>query len=1332
MRKKIPRYLLIGLGCILLNLGGRALADIAKLPIWLDMVGTCLAAIYMGCVGSVVVAAANNIIWGFVQPTAFVYTIVSILIANMAYLLYKKGHMETPKKVLISGFWIAFISLIVSTPLNLYFNQGYSGNMWGDALFDMLSWQEMPHWFCSFAGEAIVESVDKQVVVLVAFAIYKLIEKRQKNPKEVKTVITSVLLIGTLVLGCFTPLMTYAEKEEQTESVYEETQELTEESSSQLQADDELISRSAFQKNVSMGNAYVSQVYNNSNGMMSSEANVIEETDDGIIWIGSYAGLTRYDGNKFEFINKRGLTNVTSLLNDSKGRLWIGTNDNGVVCYENNTYTFFTVEDGLPCNSIRCFAEADDGSIYIGTTDKICKIDKKDKISVLDCENVYVISLLSYQNILFGVDNRGILFAYDSKTGKELEIAGNGNQAFFNCIKKLKNEILAGCSGEDIYEVRLDGNEISLRKKYTVTIKDVMDIREDSTGKIWLVAENGMGFLTTEKEFVEKKYEDFDTSFESVFEDYQENIWVASSRYGVLKLSKCMFLNLFSQSGIEPRVVNAVIFHDRDLYCGTDTGLVILSGTNGKQVENELSTYLGNSRIRCMIKDSEERVWVCTYSDKGLVCMDKDGTITSYTKENSGLTTNRIRCIKELKDKTLAVGTADGLNFLRDGAVVSTITAEDGLKNSQILCIEEDASGNVYVGSDGAGIYVISNYKIKENLTTKDGLSADVVLRMTPYNDGFFVVASNALCYMKDGKIRELTSFPYYNNYDVKIYENYAYVFSSNGIYAVNAKEIANDSLFEYRLYTRKDGVTSGLVANSWNIIDEYGIIYFCGNSGVTQFYKGSTIQKGNFRCGVDYVMCDGQRISEENGVFHIPPATRELEVKSFICNYSLASNKARFFIEGVGITPKAVAMSDINVISISKLPKGRYNLHLQIFDEKGERILQEKVFVLEKDPQVWENTWYKIYLWFVILETVVLVVWNIGLIFQSRERKRELEKVSHELEEKVDLQTKVIQLQQEETKELLVQTVMALSDAVDAKDRYTSGHSKRVANYAKMIAQKMNKSEEEQEKVYRAGLLHDVGKIRVPEAVINKTGKLTDDEFELIKVHPVTGYHILKKIPGEPEMALAAKFHHEKYDGTGYPSGLKGENIPEVARIIGVADSYDAMASNRSYRKALPQEIVRSEIEKGKRTQFDPDIADIMLELIDADKEYSMKQTEELEQNILVVDDEPINIKMVEFIMKDEPLYKILKASSGEEALEIVKNQKLDLVLLDVKMPNMDGFETLVHIREMSNVPVVFITADKESDTIQKASEYGVDDYLTKPFLPMSLKEVFHSMLNG
>lgn len=196
-----------------------------------------------------------------------------------------------------------------------------------------------------------------------------------------------------------------------------------------------------------------------------------------------------------------------------------------------------------------------------------------------------------------------------------------------------------------------------------------------------------------------------------------------------------------------------------------------------------------------------------------------------------------------------------------------------------------------------------------------------------------------------------------------------------------------------------------------------------------------------------------------------------------------------------------------------------------------------------------------------------------------------------------------------EENRNLSIDIVKALAEAIDAKDTYTNGHSSRVADYARMIALRYGYPEDRLDDIYMMGLLHDVGKIGIPNSIINKPAKLNDDEYEVIKGHPEMGAKILKNITEMPSLAMGARWHHERYSGGGYPDNLKGEDIPEEARIIAVADAYDAMSSRRSYRDILPQDRVRSEIENGKGTQFDPDFAEIMLQLIDEDKEYKMRE---------------------------------------------------------------------------------------------------------------------------
>ncbi len=207
--------------------------------------------------------------------------------------------------------------------------------------------------------------------------------------------------------------------------------------------------------------------------------------------------------------------------------------------------------------------------------------------------------------------------------------------------------------------------------------------------------------------------------------------------------------------------------------------------------------------------------------------------------------------------------------------------------------------------------------------------------------------------------------------------------------------------------------------------------------------------------------------------------------------------------------------------------------------------------------------------------------------------RTIELDGYRRNLQKRLDEKTREVEL-------VTIQAITTVANTIDAKDDYTKGHSLRVAYYSEHLARKIGWSEEDVQNIHYIALLHDIGKIGVPDSVLNKPFKLTDVEFELIKNHTVMGAEILKDIKMFPNVSLGAKYHHERYDGRGYPNGLKGEEIPMVARIIGIVDSYDAMTSNRVYRKRLQDEIVRQELLKGKGTQFDPFLVDRFLELLD------------------------------------------------------------------------------------------------------------------------------------
>lgn len=193
----------------------------------------------------------------------------------------------------------------------------------------------------------------------------------------------------------------------------------------------------------------------------------------------------------------------------------------------------------------------------------------------------------------------------------------------------------------------------------------------------------------------------------------------------------------------------------------------------------------------------------------------------------------------------------------------------------------------------------------------------------------------------------------------------------------------------------------------------------------------------------------------------------------------------------------------------------------------------------------------------------------------------------------------KDVRKQREWYRQMINEFLQTFANVIDAKDKDTVGHSLRVAAYSRALSKRMNMSLEEQEWIYYIALMHDIGKIGIPDAILQKPAKLEADEYEIIKRHTIIGGEILKDLTAIEEIACGAKYHHEHYDGSGYPEGLKGEEIPLYARIICVADSYDVMANKRCYKKALDKEQIIKELKRCSGIHFDPKIVEKMLEIL-------------------------------------------------------------------------------------------------------------------------------------
>lgn len=1186
LRRKIGMIIF----CIILNAVGKLLASGLNLPIWLDVVGTCVAAYFTGPVGAVIAGVAGNIIYSMLIQSEWIYTLINAMTGILFYVCVKRGYLEKSDTAIISSFLMAIVAVVLSVPFNLYFYEGKCGNFWGDVFFDMLEWYGAGRVICSLGGEAIVDIIDRPISIVIAYIIIRLIlkyrgMKQDRRGIDIIKVLTALILVPVLFAGSFAPNIRAAE------------------------VGDEVLERN-FDEN------YVETIYDSRTGMPYSEANTIAETADGCIWIGGYAGLTKYNGKEFEFVS--GITGVYALMTDSRGRLWISTNDSGIVVYEDGAFHNFTVDDGLPANSTRAMIEAPDGSVYIGTTGNLCRVwvegDKITDIMTIS-GGVYATSLEMYGNKLVGVTNAGNLFVFENDTLLYV-VEPRLENTYYTCVSAVGGQLLVGTSENYVEEFRIFKNmSVTSRRMELGDFINIRDIKACSDGRLWVCADNGVGYLKEDNDnswnFYTQHFDGFDASIFDIHEDYEGNIWFASQRCGVMKLAKGRFLDLFSLSGIDAVSVNAVCEYKGNYYCGTDNGLVIIKEGSYGQVENKITELLQGVRIRSIMKDSQGTLWFCTYGKNGLVSVKEKGYINSINS-NRGATDDRFRCMTELHDGTIAVGTADGINFVDDDHVIGTVTQDDGLENSQILSLCEGEDGYLYAATDGAGIYVLKNQKLIKNIRIDDGLTADVVLRLVPYQDGFFVVASNSLCYMENDVITHLDTFPYYDNFDILIEENEAYVLTSAGIYEVDARELKRNNITKYRLLNYNDGLTQSITSNAWNFIGEDGRIFFCGNKGVSYFAPDEEIHTSRaYKFGISVILNDGMVLNGEDGVFTIPPNVKTFTVKASIRKYSLSDVRTKFYIDGVTDKVNAVSSYDLEPIQITNLKHGTYPVHIQILNEEGTRVLQEGEYLLRKEAHVWENAWYVLYLVFVSIWVIAFAMWVGFTLVNTFRRRRQLEMLRKELENKVNVQTEEIREQAEKMETFQWEVIEGMASLIESRDGNTGDHVKNVSKYVSIIAQEMLHmhlysnivTPKYVDIITKVSPLHDVGKIKISDVILNKPGKFTPEEYEIMKKHASYGGMIVEDILGNnatPEMKQIAKdvayYHHEKWDGSGYPEGRAGADIPLAARIMAVADVFDALVSKRVYKEAYEFDKAFDIIREEAGKHFDAEIVRVFL----------------------------------------------------------------------------------------------------------------------------------------
>lgn len=1170
LRKKYQIVLFV-IACILINYVGRSIAVNLRLPLWLDAFGTVFAAYALGPVPGALVGLISNLLYGLQDTVACLYGITSIAIGLVVGFLAKKKYFETVFHTLTASVLVTMVSVVISTILNIAFYNGATGNLWGDGVIMYLSERHFPSIIAYIAGEFYVDFLDKCITMIVLYVSVKGFRFLKKHKKNMN--VTSILFFLLLLCGGFGFAENVAAME-------------TDEKSS-----------------------YVQTIYDSNSGLPCGTANTVVQTDDGILWIGTYAGLYRYMGNEMVRVDEYdAVKNVNCLYADDAGRLWIGTNDNGLaICTHGKIENVVDEEDGLPSNSVRSIVKGAEGQYYVGTTDEMQIISLSDGLKLTNTieEIHYAVSLTAdKKGNVCAVDSLGDLYlVQNEKVVSKLKSDNERKQ--YTCAK-FGSDGLLYC-GTSSNEIEVFDVGIGKLKRKNVLLCDSLAylncIYFGEEGTLYVCADNGVGYFSDDRDFTLISTGEFNNSIDNMIMDYQGNLWFASSRMGILRLCSSNIINYYSRAEMESKVVNSITRYQDFLYVATDTGLDILDTKSMKQIQNKLTEKLNGVRIRCVKTDDNGNLWICTYG-KG-VWEVTDQKIYEYNLENSSVG-NWARLALPLSDNTMAVATEAGVSYIENHKEVHTFTYDVDLNNTVILTMSELSDGSLLVGTDGAGMVLIKNQEVLKTFTrANSGLSSDVILRtvVDEKGNGVFIVTSNGICYMDENQgIRNMDNIPYYNNYDLVISEDdQLFILGSAGIYVVDRTKLLSGKEVACDLIDSKLGLTGSLTANSWNYV-ENGYLYLSCGTGVYGFAFDSYHEDGQtYRMMVSGVKLDEEYYAVENDdTINVSRDVYKIEIFPEVLNYTLEDPYVQYYLEGYDEEKNVVLLSDLSSVAYINLPPGDYKFHIAVLDHSQNTVLEERVYSVCKEKAICDNGWFTIYMIGILILAVAWLTW-----FVMRTR----------IQRTIDIQRKEIAIAKRQI-ELGNETILAIARTVDAKDENTSHHSLRVSEYSVLIAREYGMSDAECENLRKIALLHDIGKIGIPDRILNKPTSLTKEEYDIMKSHVLKGAEVLKDFTLIDHVAEGALYHHERYDGTGYVHGLKGEEIPLNARIICIADAFDAMTANRVYRKKLDFDYVLMELKNGRGTQFDPELIDIFLGLIDCGKINVEELYQEIEKS--------------------------------------------------------------------------------------------------------------------
>ncbi len=922
----------------------------------------------------------------------------------------------------------------------------------------------------------------------------------------------------------------------------------------------------------------------------------VVQTGSDYIWVGTYNGLFRFDGNNFLHITTEidpdfHASMIQTLFIAEDGTLFVGSFDNGLYAYKDGDFRQIQAQHASaahaqttntsPVFGVRAVAQDKTGTIFVATTCGIGKI-VNDAVEFL---NDPFLDGAVFKDMVFDTENRLWALTDDYRffilqNDKILTIGDfrkSEHIAFPTALTIRGKHVLVGTETDRLVELAYT-DKVAIVRTYELAeqVSHIKSFFHDGD-KLWVLGNSGLGYLTAHGRFVSVQGLEVRYALERMVKDKEGNYWLASSRQGLLLLGKSKFRNELLEGAGKDVLLNATVHWNDLLYIATNTAL--LAKEENIFVENTLTDAAHGHAIKNFLVDSHDNLWLSTDNHEfNLVKVTPDFKMRSFSLKD-GLLSTRIFSLLERRNGEIWVGTSHGISVISQDKVVRNYTAQNGLHKAIILTMAEDEKGAVLAGSANGGIYEIMGDTVT-NFTEKQGLSSHMVFRMRhdPRTKKTFISTGKNTVEVFDGAhVRPVPSFHANGNIlDILFYDDIMIILTSAGLYMTQTDLFLRNGTVQHFFDENLAALGTG---NSMQFIDDLGVLYVLSDENLFSFdVLHMNLARKPTLTTISAVDVDGEMFYRDFDEIILSPTNERLTIH--FANLTYVENdrsSVTYRLEGFSEKASTVTLGNASSVSYTNLPSGEYVFMLSGTNADGISTVPPPPVRIYKLAPWYENILVQIAGVIAILLAGMCIV---NAFYRARERR--------------------ILERQQEYREITTQAITAIAGTIDAKDNYTKGHSVRVAKYSRAIGEQFGYDELALDSLYYTALLHDIGKIGIPDAILKKSTSLNEEEYAIMRNHAALGAEILKNMTVIDDITLGAKFHHEHYAGGGYPNNLSGEDIPFVARIICVADSFDAIASRRIYRGPTSLNWVVEEFKRCSGTQFDPEIVKVFLKMIE------------------------------------------------------------------------------------------------------------------------------------